>query len=208
MSAVASTGRVLLRDRATELLREQIVTGRLEPGQVIKDTRLAADLGLSVAPVRQALARLVEEGLVEARPQSSTRVTPVTLSAVRDALAVVRTMHELATREGGTLATSADIAAMRAANAQFREAIEADDTDRALAADDALHAVLVGRYGNCAVAATIDRYTPTIRRLERRRFSANQARTSAVVHDELIEAVAEGRIDEAVAITGRIWSAL
>lgn len=205
---MSTTERVLLRDQATDLLRDAIVSGRLEPGQVIKDTRLANDLGLSVAPVRQALARLVEEGLVESKPQSRTRVTPVTLAAVRDALAVVGAMHQLATREGAALATSADIEAMRSANAQFRAAIEDGGTDRALDADDALHAVLVARYGNRAVAATIDRYTPTIRRLERRRFTAAQGRTSAAVHDELIEAVADGRVDEAVAITGRIWSAL
>lgn len=205
---MSTTERVLLRDQATDLLRDAIVSGRLEPGQVIKDTRLANDLGLSVAPVRQALARLVEEGLVESKPQSRTRVTPVTLAAVRDALAVVGAMHQLATREGAALATSADIEAMRSANAQFRAAIEDGATDRALDADDALHAVLVARYGNRAVAATIDRYTPTIRRLERRRFTAAQGRTSAAVHDELIDAVADGRVDEAVAITGRIWSAL
>ncbi|WP_201292546.1 GntR family transcriptional regulator [Cellulomonas citrea] len=205
---MSTTERVLLRDQATDLLRDAIVSGRLEPGQVIKDTRLASDLGLSVAPVRQALARLVEEGLVESKPQSRTRVTPVTLAAVRDALAVVGAMHQLATREGAALATSADIEAMRSANAQFRAAIEDGDTDRALDADDALHAVLVARYGNRAVASTIDRYTPTIRRLERRRFTAAQGRTSAAVHDELIEAVVDGRVDEAVAITGRIWSAL
>ena len=205
---MSTTERVLLRDQATDLLRDAIVSGRLEPGQVIKDTRLANDLGLSVAPVRQALARLVEEGLVESKPQSRTRVTPVTLAAVRDALAVVGAMHQLATREGAALATSADIEAMRSANAQFRAAIEDGDTDRALDADDALHAVLVARYGNRAVASTIDRYTPTIRRLERRRFTAAQGRTSAAVHDELIEAVADGRVDEAVAITSRIWSAL
>lgn len=205
---MSTTERVLLRDQATDLLRDAIVSGRLEPGQVIKDTRLANDLGLSVAPVRQALARLVEEGLVESKPQSRTRVTPVTLAAVRDALAVVGAMHQLATREGAALATSADIEAMRSANAQFRAAIEDGDTDGALDADDGLHAVLVARYGNRAVAATIDRYTPTIRRLERRRFTAAQGRTSAAVHDELIAAVADGRVDEAVAITGRIWSAL
>ncbi|MCG2800334.1 MAG: GntR family transcriptional regulator [Cellulomonas sp.] len=203
-----TTERVLLRDQATELLRDAIVSGRLEPGQVIKDSRLATELGLSIAPVRQALARLVEEGLVESKPQSRTRVTPVTLGAVRDALAVVRAMHELATREGADLATSADLDAMRAANAQFRAAVEARDTDRALDADDALHAVLVERYGNRAVAATIERYTPTIRRLERRRFTAAQAQTSAAMHDELIAAVADGQVEAAVAITGRIWSAL
>ncbi|MBU4214854.1 MAG: GntR family transcriptional regulator, partial [Actinobacteria bacterium] len=193
---------------ATELLREAIVSGRLAPGTVVKDARLAAELGLSIAPVRQALARLVEEGLIESKPQSRTRVTPVTLSAVRDALAVVGAMHELATREAVPLLLPADETAMRAANARFRQAVAAGDTVAALEADDALHAVLVDRCGNRALRATVDRFTPTIRRLERQRFSASNGAASADVHDELIEAAVAGRVDEAVAVTARIWSAL
>src|ERR671927_1708913 len=88
--------RVLLRDVALSRIREAIVSGELAPGSVVKDAELAARLGLSVAPVRTALARLADEGLVEAKPQSHTRVTPLVLRQVRDAAVVVRAMHELA----------------------------------------------------------------------------------------------------------------
>lgn len=200
--------RVLLRDQATAAIRDAIVTGRLAPGEVVKDARLAAELGLSVAPVRQALARLADEGLVEAKPQSHTRVTPVRLAAVRDALAVVRAMHELATREAVPLLTETDLAALRQANAQFRAAVEAGDVDAALMADDALHAVFVERCGNQAARATLERYTPTIRRLERQRFAPSHGRESAAAHDELIAAATAGDAGGAVAITTRIWSSL
>src|SRR5919199_2213106 len=94
--ALAPISRVLLRDVALEQIRAAIVSGDLEPGAVVKDAELATRLGLSVAPVRAALARLADEGLVEAKPQSHTRVTPL---RVRDAAVVVRAMHELAVRE-------------------------------------------------------------------------------------------------------------
>ena len=77
MTALAPVGRVLLRDQATERIRDAIVAGELSPGAVVKDVELADRLGLSVAPVRVALARLADEGLVEAKPQSHTRVTPL-----------------------------------------------------------------------------------------------------------------------------------
>jgi DNA-binding GntR family transcriptional regulator len=184
------------------------VSGRLAPGQQVRDAQLAADLGLSIAPVRQALARLSEEGLIESKARSHTRVTPVTMRAVRDALAVVRAMHELATRAAVPQLQPQDETAMRAANARFRQAIADDDTTAALAADDALHGVLVDRCANQAVRATIDRFVPTIRRLELQRFSAATALTSADAHDELIDAAVAGRVDDAVALTARIWSAL
>src|SRR3954469_5099202 len=99
VTALQPVGRVLLRDQATDRLRGAIVAGDLAPGAVIKDTDLAARLGLSVAPVRAALARLADEGLVKAKPQIHPSVTPLVVRQVRDAAAVVRAMHELAARE-------------------------------------------------------------------------------------------------------------
>ncbi|WP_222195606.1 GntR family transcriptional regulator [Modestobacter italicus] len=200
--------RVLLRDQAADRIRTAIVMGDLAPGAVIKDVELAGRLGLSVAPVRAALSRLADEGLVEAKPQSHTRVTPLVLQQVRDAAVVVRAMHELAVREAVPLVTGEDVAGMRAANQRFAEAVDRGDVGGALGADDDLHDVLLDRCGNAAVRATIDRFTPAIRRLERQRFAAAHGRESVVLHDRLIAACAAGDVDAAVATTTEIWTAL
>jgi DNA-binding GntR family transcriptional regulator len=205
---LAPVGRVLLRDVALERIRAAIVSGDLPPGAVVKDAALAATLGLSVAPVRVALARLVDEGLVETRPQSSTRVTPVVADRVRDAAAVVRAMHELAAREAAGRVTGDDLAAMRAANGRFAAALAASDVDAALAADDDLHGVLVRASGNRALAATIERYTPLIRRLERLQFGRDHARRSVERHDDLIAAAGAGDVSEATRLTALIWRSL
>jgi DNA-binding GntR family transcriptional regulator len=208
MSAVsiAPVSRVLLRDQAVASIRSAIVSGELAPGAVVKDTELAGRLGLSVAPVRTALARLADEGLVESKPQSHTRVTPLVLQQVRDAAVVVRAMHELAVREAAAAVTADDVTAMRAANRRFAAAVGTGDLDAALAADDDLHEVLLARCGNGAVRATIDRFTPAVRRLERQRFAAAHGRQSVDLHDSLIAACAAADVD--VATTTAIWTAL
>ena len=208
VTALQPVGRVLLRDQATERIREAIVAGDLAPGSVVKDAELATRLGLSVAPVRAALARLADEGLVEAKPQSHTRVTPLVVRQVRDAAVVVRSMHELAAREAAARATDDDVAAMRAANGRFAAAVQAGDVDAAVAADDELHAVLLRRAGNAALTATVERFTPAIRRLERLRFTADGAHPSVALHDRLIAACAAHDVDAAVATTTEIWTAL
>ena len=205
---LAPVGRVLLRDVALGRIREAIVTGELAPGAVVKDAELAARLGLSVAPVRAALARLVDEGLVESKPQSRTRVTALVPARVRDAAVVVRAMHELATREAVPRLTADDVAGMHAANDRFRAALAAADVDAATAADDDLHGVLLARCGNAAVLATVDRFTPAIRRLERLRFGTDGGHPSAELHDRLIAACAAPDVDAAVATTTEIWTAL
>ena len=205
--ALTRIPRVLLRDVALDRLRNAIVSGELPPGAVVKDAELAGRLGLSVAPVRSALARLADEGLVEAKPQSHTRVTPLVLRQVRDAAVVVRAMHEVAAREAVGRLTEADLEDMRRANDDFAAALADDDVDAALEADDRLHGVLLTRCGNAALTATAERYTPAVRRLECQRFRA-PGHPSVALHDRLIAACAAGDADAAVTTTTEIWTAL
>ncbi|MFI6658384.1 GntR family transcriptional regulator [Streptomyces sp. NPDC050523] len=207
MEAIRPVRRTLLRDRAYEAIRDAIVGGELEPGAVVRDAELAGRLGLSRAPVREAFSRLVDEGLLESKPQSYTRVTELVAADVRDAAAVVGAMHELATRVGVPRLPAEGVQAMRAANERFAAAVGAGDVDAALRADDDLHDVLVHAAGNRAAAATIARHTPLIRRLERRRFGESGCR-SAGLHEQLIGACADGDVDEAVRVTAEIWRTL
>ncbi|MEU0243749.1 GntR family transcriptional regulator [Streptomyces sp. NPDC006235] len=208
MEAIRPVPRTLLRDRAYEAIRDAIVAGEIKPGAVVRDAELAERLGLSRAPVREAFSRLVDEGLLESKPQSYTRVTPLVASDVRDAAAVVGAMHELATRVAVPRLGAADIEAMRAANQRFAAAVRTGDMDGALRADDALHDVLVRGSGNRAAAATVARYTPLIRRLERQRFGEGGSCRSAGLHERLIEACAAGDVAEAVRVTAEIWRGL
>ena len=66
--------RPLLRDLARERLRAEIMSGAVVPGQRLDDQELAARLGCSRTPVREALADLAHLGLVELRPNRYTRV--------------------------------------------------------------------------------------------------------------------------------------
>jgi len=200
--------RTLLRDTAYEAIRDAIVREDFPPGAVVSNAAVAEQLGLSRAPVRDALARLADEGLVETKPQSYTRVTQLAPKDVRDAAAVVRAMHELATRASVPLLTAEHVQAMREANRRFEAATQAGDVDAALDADDELHGVLVEAGGNRAVAATIEHYMPLIRRLERRQFSSARARRSVQRHEELIAACTTGDVDHAIQLTGQIWQSL
>src|ERR1051325_2313060 len=59
-------------------LRNEIVTGELRPGTLIKDAELAARLGVSITPVREAIAQLSVEGLIDIAPNRARHVTTVT----------------------------------------------------------------------------------------------------------------------------------
>ena len=97
---------------------------------------------------------------------------------------------------------------MRSANERFAAAIESGDLDAAVAADDVLHDVPVRVYGNRALAATIDRHLPLLRRLEYARFGSTLGQSSVRRHAELIDAIEAGDTAAAVAIVSTIWTDL
>jgi len=200
--------RRLLKDEAYAVLRDLIVSGELAPGETLSEGDLAERLGCSRAPIRSAIARLTDDRLVETKPQSFTRVTPVVDAEVRDAVQVVRAMHELVVGLAVPLLTDDDVARMVAANDRFTASVGAGDVEAALVADDEFHDVPVLVAGNRAAAATIERFTPLIRRLERSKFTEVPGRESVQLHARLMSAFRRRDAEEAVAITSRIWTAL
>lgn len=194
--------RPLLRETAYETLRDAVVRGDVAPGEPVRDAELAHRLGLSRAPVRDALTRLGHEGLVETRPQSYTRVTSVVPREVREAATVVRVLHQLAARSAAGALDETEIATMREAQHRFREASERDAVEEALRADDDLHRVLHERFGNHAASATVERYTPLIRRLQLLRAAGARAPGPRA---ELIEACAGGRGETAAEHVAALW---
>ena len=73
-----------LNERAYELIRLDILTFRLKPGEKTSERALEARYGLGVASIRAALPRLVQEGLVEKTTERGTFIAPLTLRGVRD----------------------------------------------------------------------------------------------------------------------------
>jgi DNA-binding GntR family transcriptional regulator len=207
-AALAPVRTSLLRDTVHDRVRDAIVDGTLAPGEVVRDTELAAWLGVSRTPVREALLRLGETGLVRAAPGRSTVVAEIDLAVVREAHAVVATMHRLAVAEAVTRLTPADLDAMRRANARFATALDGGDTDAALAADDDFHRVAVDVSANRALATVLDQFGPVVRRLERLRFASHAGAESVALHDRLVAACADGDVDAAADVAFRTWQNL
>ena len=200
--------RGLLRDDVYRRLRDAIVDGTFAPGEQLRDLELAAWLGVSRTPVREALLRLAQGGLVQAQPGRSTVVSTLDARAVRDARDVVAAMHEVAVRESVPALTEPDVAAMREANRRFAAALASGDVEQALLADDELHGVLVRIASNRALETVLEQFTPTVRRAERLRFGSLQGRRSVAQHDELIRLCAAGDVAGAATVAYDTWHSL
>ena len=194
-----------MRDAAYDALREAIVEGTLEPGEHLHDPELCAWLGLSRTPVRDALARLEDEGLVETAPQRYTRVAPLEAQDARDTFPVLASLHALAAELGVPRLTRADREALRAANDAFVAALRRRDARAAYAADDRFHGVLVDASGNRQIAHVLDRLAPRLHRLERLRRGPLPGRRSAAQHEAIIGRAAAGDAVGTASATRENW---
>jgi DNA-binding GntR family transcriptional regulator len=199
-----------LRFEAYDVLLDAIVRGDLAPGEQIKDSDLAAGLGLSRTPVREAISRLVDVGLAESKPGVYTRITVLDRQSVMATLKVLRALDDIAVRDGVPAMVPEHIERLREANRKFAEAVR-DGTDAmsALAADDAFHGIIVEAADNPVVARLLGQLHPQIHRILFRKFSTLLGgRDTIDHHEELIALCAEGDADAAAALSAAHWSRL
>jgi len=200
--------RTLLREDAYRAIRDAIVDGTLAPGERLNDADLVEWLGVSRTPVREALARLEQAGLVQTKPGRYTMVSPLDVRAVRAATTVTAAMYELAVREALPNLSAAELDAMRAANKHFADALRRNDVDAAIAADDDFHGIPVTASANPAIRSVVEQFTPVLRRLERLRFSSLSGRASVAQHDRIIALCEAGDADGAALATRENWYTL
>jgi DNA-binding GntR family transcriptional regulator len=200
--------RQLLREVAYDTLRAAILDGTLAPGEKLQDAQLGEWLKLSRTPIREALARLEEDGLVETYPQRFTRVAPLDRGQARDAFQLVAAIEGLAARLAVPHVTNATIQRLKAANRDFKAALTAPDVDAAMATDDAFHGILVELSGNREIPRTLARLLPRLRRLERLQFSSLPGRRSVKQHKRIITAAASGDADGAAEAATDNWLSL
>jgi len=106
-----------LKSRSYDALKAMILSGRLKPGQKLVERDLGARLQVSRTPIREALSRLVQEGLVEARPQRGHYVQAVDAKQVEDCYELREILEAHAIRLAVRRAEPEDLARLEALDA-------------------------------------------------------------------------------------------
>jgi DNA-binding GntR family transcriptional regulator len=92
-----------------EALRDAIVSVAFLPGRAISETEMAAGFGVSRTPIREALIRLADEGLIDIYPQAGTFVSRIDLAAVREAQFVRQTLETAVAIQAASIAAGATV---------------------------------------------------------------------------------------------------
>jgi DNA-binding GntR family transcriptional regulator len=203
-SAVPLTRR-RLSDDAYAQLRDWIIDGTLTPGEALRDEALADALGMSRTPVRDALQRLENEGLVVTSATRRTSVSPVTLKQAREVYPMTVVLEAFALRLALPVIDEVALDAMRAANADLAAALAAGDASAASLADEAVHGGFIACCGNDELRMTLADLRAKVRRLECAFWGWADRTPSLRDHEELIAALSARDGAQADRVLARNW---
>src|SRR3954469_23521703 len=179
-------------------LREAIVSTELQPGQLISENEIAEKLGVSRTPVREALARLRDDQLVQIVPQLGTFVSPISVSGVDDAQFLREALECSAVRLAAERADRGDVAQLGALIGRQEHARDAANADAFYVLDDELHSTLCELSGRPIAWTIVARANGHLNRV--RRLSLAEPRYIAEMieeHKAVVDAVGQGDPDAA-----------
>ncbi|GBD15427.1 HTH-type transcriptional repressor RspR [bacterium HR26] len=156
-------------DEAYERLKRAIVRGRLPPGVRLRESELAARLGVSRTPVREALRRLAVEGLVRLQPGRTAVVADLDPAALRDLYSVRAVLEGMAARDAAHHAAPPVLGLLGGIIAQMAEALERGDDEQLEALNAQFHLALAQASGNRYLMRLLMEMEPQV---ERFRFVA------------------------------------
>jgi DNA-binding GntR family transcriptional regulator len=177
---------------ATELIREAIVDGRLEPGRRLKEEELARELGISRTPIREALLMLQAEGLVDAVPNRGAMVRVHTSEDLEDLYQLRALLEGYATRRAATRITDEEVEGLRASCERF-DALDSEKELREFVRENMVfHSTILGIAGSARLTSMVRRVIelPLVYR-SYIWYSSDQKRISAHYHRQIVTALAD-----------------
>src|SRR3954447_26589388 len=182
-------------DLAYARVRRLILSGDLEPGTVLPQAALARAIGMSTTPLREALRRLKQEGLVELDAHRDARVRPLDATEARDLLELRRSLDPLAASLAAQRRTDTDVDDLRAA-LDGLESLSASPSIAQLESHHRFHAAIHRASHNALLVQTLDGLWVKTDRY--RRHGLQEGRTDeerdarAAEHRLLFESVRDG----------------
>lgn len=169
--------------RVYEHIREQIIALSWAPGRRLSEKDVAAEIGVSKTPVREAFIRLSEEGLIEIRPKSGSYVSEISFEKVYESLMLRRAIEIAVVREAANRRSAIDLADLHHQIDRQVEAAAAGDGAAFFELDRDFHQSLAQIAMMPSAIRLVHMVRGAVSRVQRLRISRGENR-----HQEVIEA--------------------
>ena len=201
---VRSRPRERISDLVTEALTSAVRDLRLVPGAVVSETELSRQLGVSRTPLREAISRLVDLGLLTVVSQVGTRVARIDLADVEQAVFIRSALETAAFRDACSTGNNRNVERLRRTLELQREAIAGQDAELFFVTDEDLHQEIFRLGGHPHVWNVVRQSKLQLDRL--RRLVIPDAISSSWLideHTQLVDLLEDGDVDAGVDLVTR-----
>src|ERR1700761_1988625 len=180
-------------------LRAQLLSLERRPGEAILEAEIALSYGVSRTPVREAILKLSDEGLLEIFPQSGIIVSRIPVAALPEAIIIRRALEETTTRLAAERATSSQVLALRAILERQREAEASKSAEAFHQADEAFHGMIAEIAGHPGIWKLIQQVKVHVDRYRRLTLPQRGRIALAMTEHETVVTAIEARKPERAA---------
>ena len=201
---IVDTGAKSLEEQVFNSLEEEILTGKLKRGDTLAEISLSKRLGVSRTPLRAALHRLAEEGLIEIPTNRSAVVIGVGRNELVDIYKIRMRLEGLASREAATRISDEDKKKLRDSVELSEFYIGKQDTEHLKELDSEFHNIIYRASGNRLLYKTLSELHRNIKVYRKLSLTVPERLEKSVEeHREILNAIEAGDADTADALTFR-----
>ena len=182
-----------LRDVVFNTLREAILKGELKPGERLMELQLAAKLGVSRTPIREAIRMLEQEGLAVTIPRKGAEVAKMTEKDMEDVLQIRDALDELAASIACEQMTKEQLDTLTETMHEFEESTKSKDLKKIAAADVQFHDIIYQATGNPKLVNMLNNLREQMYRYRVEYLKREEAHPQLIAeHAEIIEYISKG----------------
>lgn len=191
-----------LRDVVFHTLRRAILKGELKPGERLMELALAERLGVSRTPIREAMRKLEQEGLVVMSPRRGAQVANITEKDLNDVLEVRMALESMAMEKACGRMTEEELASLRKAAVDFERMTAEGDLVKMAEADMAFHEIIYQASDNRRLIQVLNNLREQIYRYRVEYLKEEETRNLLVrEHEEITKALRERNARRAQALS-------
>jgi len=190
-----------LTDWAYAMIKEDILNLRAQPGSQLHIEKLSKQMEISRTPIREALLRLQNDGLVQVFPRVGAFVADLTPQDLHELLEVREWLESNATKKVASIITESDLSALDELMANTELAVKNNDQTQFLEFEEAFHNMIIRLCGNKRLLGVMESLYSLIRRervLSVR--SPENIKWSLIEHQRVVAALHERNAERASAM--------
>ena len=187
-----------LREMVYEELKMQILTGEIVPGTRMMEVDLAAEMGVSRTPVREAIRKLEKEGLVTIEPRRGAYASRISTQDMIEILEVRQDLEGLAAFFAASRMSPENLALLREISANYNKAVEEGNMGDLIQYDTRFHRLIVDSCSNKILVNMVEQLQELVLRFRYIYYdNFKRAEKMPAEHQEILDAIASGDADRA-----------